>query len=407
MSLVVVALVALGQIGQVSLYRSIATAPTGNNGYEEYLQAADIVRSTEFRSVHRVFLDTNRGASNYLAASKNLVLAAGAVPDLIEKGNTKPVSDPRKDLNWGSVHPELGSFRTIGRVLVAKANAEYADGKPKAATRSLLTCLKFAKNLMGVGDLIRLSTGRSAASLAMGALNEHLTRVPLADWTEVTKTCEEMLSVPALHSAFVEEFRRFESGLKVMIDGSDPDPFGFADSEPGRSKIYADTRRLPPADRAGLQKRVLDFARTTTGECLKTLSGPERSWESSMGALAETRSAQKDPLVSFWAGFQLLSGSDDDVRNELVLRTRLKLLMLHAQIQRQRWEDGKLPASLGSLPDQQKTIDPATGRAFLYRVEGQRYELYSQGAMGTGRIDLVYFRGKEARDEDSEQPIKP
>lgn len=69
-------------------------------------------------------------------------------------------------------------------------------------------------------------------------------------------------------------------------------------------------------------------------------------------------------------------------------RTQLRLLKLHAEIQKFRWQHGRLPAQLGEVTSDPGEVDPLTGEAFSYQQQPHGYKLVSKGTRQTGEIDL-------------------
>ncbi len=66
------------------------------------------------------------------------------------------------------------------------------------------------------------------------------------------------------------------------------------------------------------------------------------------------------------------------------LEAKIRLFGVHAAIHRYRWEHNRLPDTLAELHIGALNTDPFTGEGFLYKREGDAYDLSSFGPMSAG-----------------------
>jgi hypothetical protein len=111
-----------------SLFREVIPAPTGKNGYEELVMAADALGSSaQYRKAEQL-----AGESDLTLAMKRYVLLDPPVVRalaLLKRGLAKPVSAPRPAGAAATVPPELSHFRRLARLLAMQQYVLLADGR--------------------------------------------------------------------------------------------------------------------------------------------------------------------------------------------------------------------------------------------------------------------------------------
>jgi hypothetical protein len=342
------------------------------------------------------------GDDQYLKACRNYVAASGKVPELIEQGNAKDVSDPRLSYDRNTTFAEIPSFRKVTRILVTKAHVEFADGRPLQATKSLLSALRMAGKIQRSGSYLHYLSGYAMESAAMAGFDQELTRIPLGEWAAVKKECQTILSNAALQRVLTVGLETFKTSLVDLMDGPPASEEELGERGEESVRIYNSSRRLSLQDRLSLRSKVVEAVRSEHEWFATLLDGQEQTW------LAHARtSPNEDPVIAFWASLDSSSVPEPALKIELRRRTQLRLLIAHSLVQKVRWETGLLPASLGVLEDQNAVRDPLTGNSFMYKLDGSTYELYSQGLPETGRIDLVYNRARVSDEADGPETIKP
>lgn len=128
------ATIALAQGGHLATWFPV---PTGQNGYEEFLQAADIVGRADYETVWQARkLD--------LKSSKNLLAQYGHSLDLVERGLRKPLRvpwDPLEPVDYVRVSISLISLTEL---MESRVRTLFADGRPGTAADKMIVALDFS-----------------------------------------------------------------------------------------------------------------------------------------------------------------------------------------------------------------------------------------------------------------------
>lgn len=389
------------------LLREIIPSPTGANGLEEYLHAADIVRSPSVASAFQDFVKTPRGNAKYLDACRTVIANCGTTFSLITAGNAKAVKDPRLAQKGDIKFKELPYFRRISQILSIKAHVEFADGNPRAATKTLVSALDFCSAVQGIGFYSHYLSGLAMQQVVLAEFKEDLARIPLTDWPHVEKLCDEAVANNPLKPVIDGSLTSFSNRLKTMLDGPAASDDELSSYSEEAQQIYRRTRSLTPAEKADLEEKVMREASSAAKSLLVVLESRESLWDAILAKMTQEEAAKKDPAVSFWLDLYWASSPSKILTVEVRRRTQLRLLKAMGRIEASRWKNGRLPAALAALDDQTVFYDPICNKPFLYKPGIATFELYSPGTQATGRIDLVYVRGGSSDVSDESQPIKP
>src|SRR5262249_40593901 len=119
------------KVPEPSLFSQIILKPTGQNGYEEFVAAADLVR----QSAPRVDIAVGGTLKQKRAALADRNCARAL--ELLRRGMQKPVVLPRTSVDWGTTGPELTHFRRLGRLLQVEQYVLFSQGRTRQATDSL------------------------------------------------------------------------------------------------------------------------------------------------------------------------------------------------------------------------------------------------------------------------------
>ena len=380
------------QTGQ-SLYSRIVQNPTGQNGYEEYVRAADRALAVDLREAVDA-IDVNDGESTRLSRIKDVVDKSNDIARLIEVGNRKPAMYPAL-MNFETLLPELGTFRTIARALAARAEWQFSQGQPNTAIDTTLQLMAFSEGIASAGPVIHYVVATRAKTYALGVLSKHRGRIALPGAAAIQLYAMLALDRPSsLLASLRIEFEAVIASLDAVIDN--PEAVSFLPSDK-----LEQLKGISSARRALIKSEIV-FAMTKTYEArMAMFERPEREWES-VAEQSESVAQPTDPIAQ-WLHDVVLPLNLRMERFEQVRRAQLRLLILHAAIIEYRWTHGQwtygqLPSSLSELDVPISIIDPLTGEPFKYELVGDDYDLYSEGTPGTGRIDLNW-RSSSSSDE--------
>ncbi len=393
----------VGAIQTKSLLQEIGIRPTGQNGYEEYLQAAELTRSEEAKS----FADwvpgqPFPGRPNFvvpLEVRREELRRFGRVLDLVARGNAKRVFDPRSSLGPDTLFPEFASFRQISRFATRASSVYAADGDTSRAAATLLDILVFADN-GARGVLISNLVGAANSAVALGAFVDLLPRLSRPDAVRVQRVVDGLLARPlAIRETMAAEAAFGIAGIRQAFAKKNVKNVFVSDDEGGpdpRGKRWQ--RELETTSPSGRQRLLgviqarID-ARTRAME--RIFAGPERTWYDRFEALDGMNEENPQDLADALMGqtTPIFSGSTNAA---VRVRTQLRLLSLHARLVQYRWDHGRYPKSLD-------VTDPLTGEPYLYELHDDgTIRLASEGVPQTGEIELKYVR--PAKDDHEVAP---
>jgi len=393
--------------------------PTGHNGYEEYVQAAEILSSAGIRdlltwapgrprpakdpddpddpgpSKEQLAIYDRLNALTPLEIRRESMLKCGRALDLISRGNSKPVFDPRGDFGPDTLFPEYPAFRNVSR-LALQASAVYAaDGRTDLATKALLDQIWFADNF-GRSVIISSLIATACSSIAIVGFQDILPRLSQSDAVTIEKSIDALMAKPlAVRSVLRGELSFSVKGLDLLASekGDLSGFFGFGDDDNDDDKeavaqgkaMAKEFASLSPAARqkliAGIKARQL----ARMNEMDRIFLKPEKDWIPEFESLGERDDAQPTTLSD------VIASMLTPVYSQYVLaaerqRTQLRLLKLYAQAIQYRWEYSAWPGKLDA-------IDPMNGLLYIYEVkEDGTIRIASKGTKETGEIDLKYKR---------------
>jgi hypothetical protein len=265
---------------------------------------------------------------------------------------------------------------------MAEAEVSLSKGNIGVATNDIIAALRLVDAMGGasVSSVLRTSIGRRSICANLSPL---LGRLPLATLVAIQSETDSQLQ----RNPFVQLVDRWRHTTQSVIDAAFSDPGADATA----AQIAASVASLSPAARRALQKRANEELDSRAKEILQNITRPEMGWTVTDGPPAGD-AAQILGLAGnfgneFWTNVFAASIRD---------RTILRLLRLHCGIGRLRWEQGRVPLSLSSLP-RGIVVDPLTGSDFVYKYHSaSAYSLRSLGTPDTGPIvlSLVDFIGR-------------
>jgi len=373
----------LGGAQQQSLYQQIIEKPTFNNGYEEYVQAADIAVSARLSDLNATLTATNDSRTR-LDRQRVIAAACGRVLNLIKQGNAKQVSYPGK-LDMDVLLPELTHFRAIGAALVTKAHVDFADGRVNEGFETLMATITFGEQISFVGPLIHDLSGRVIVLPAFKAVSENLALASVPSAREMERTAAQLLKAGNAWATSVQfEIEVFISARLLSVEGISS--IGLDELIDAEFAATSDERR-----RAIWKELEFSLRRHYQGQ-LDAVKLPEREWIPAanrvMGASKPT-----DPIAA--RIFEsLLPNSSRAILHEIVRRTHLRMLRVVAALVEFKWDHGYFPGTLDQLPDPLIAQDPLTGGPFVYERQIGSFALYSEGTDDTGRIGLDYVAAR-------------
>lgn len=385
----IVAIAALAQ--GPGLFGQVVPTPTGKNGFEEYLRAAERVDDAPFRQWlafdapvmgSRISPPAGlRGDSSVLERSRWVLNRYGNVLELLRQGNAKPVFEPRSEIKIETRFPEYRSMRALARAMVVASYAEFAAGQTAQGTDRLLQSLIMGQNVASLGMPAAHGNGMVQSRAVFDAFDARLGQISLEDCRKVERTANDLLQRPPTTAKIFEEGGAWvRRTLAVVL--ADPrlakeaiePPLGDAIA----SLSSADLKRFQQAVDRNISDRYDPLVRNFRQlESEWVFPGETQNVFRKGGDVEDMARAFVDEFGASYRGTVVISAA---------ARTQLRLLRLHAQIRAFRWEHDRWPARLEDISAE--VIDPLSGIRFDYKVNEIGYTLSSRGRPETGPIML-------------------
>lgn len=358
-------------------FPAVFPAPTGANGYEEIVMAADLAAAAEARMVltgPEVTLTSLRAALRDPERIRAI--------ELLRAGLRKPISSPARPQGPDALQPELQHLRSLARLLAANIRAAFADGRNADALGYLSTGIRFAAALHGE-TLIASLVGVAVHSIVLRTYARYLTQLSANDCDRLLEVVRSMRRLPdparlALEAerrhvaSRISSLRRDASALRAYL--AQPEGAAELPDLPDQRAVDAFVNQVLTEINLAFSQRIAEAARP---RWQRREMPPEESGRTVGSAFV---AVLLEPLAAAMTRFDWA-------------RTELQLLGVHAAIRRYAWEHQRLPSSLEELGLGEMMVDPFTGKPLVYRVTGQQtYEVYSVGTEGTTsgrRVDIV------------------
>lgn len=406
----------------LKLFSSVVKTPTGANGYEEYVEAASILRNPEFGR-YMAFLSWTQSPDRFeprspvlptgqkgelipvpevppgltyqstpLEARQALVNRFGGVLELVRRGNLKPVRQPRAEMDLDTLFPELANFKQLAKLAVDRAKVEFATGSTATATDTLLEGLKFSRNIAD-GPIIQMLVSLSSQAILLSGFEQGLGRLSLQDAKRTIQVCDQLLGKGALfQKALGQEVQFMVASSGQLV--AEPQKFLFAEEGVDKNPIVVALDRLNAGQKEALVEKVRELLKARYEQAIARFSRPEKEWHratelapavnpdlGSIEGLAAALASETTPLFGQAAQAEARS------------RAQLRILRLTAKIVAFRWTQDRLPHKLEEVVPSADIEDPASGEKFAYEVTGPyQFKVYSKGFGSFGPIGLVYRR---------------
>lgn len=374
------------------LFPQVFQQPTGRNGFEDYIRAADVVHDGQFGAAWEVVRAISNGQRRpermpaWLSAAetplemRRLILQRyGRALDLMTVGHTKPAFDPRT-INSETLFTELAPMRNLGRLASIRARTEFASGNPNGAVAAWANGLTMA-NRIPTSSLITSLVKIAIKSELLADVQSQLSLVSESGLRQLEIVATNVLSDNDMNRAVKQEALFVEDYLRRLNQNDEPIDDDL-DTDATREFL-----KLPRPERDWIAQRVRDLVERDSRQILDRLSLPESEWDFTD---LEQEIPESAPLE------RRLVGDFTPLYSQFAaavarIRTQFRLLKLHASVQRFRWHFDRLPKSLAEAGVSDARC-PLSQKPFVFELQGDSYTLASEGGLGSGRIELRYTR---------------
>jgi hypothetical protein len=351
-------------------FEQLNIQPTGNNGYEEFILAGEMLRGN--KDLNEAQYPGSTLADKRKALANPDVIRALAV---FRVGLSKPIHSVYTHIDESTTFPQLALFRNLARTLMMEEYVLLADGRVSAAIDNLEDTLRLGR-LVQTEALISGLVGIAIDAIAVKPFGDHLGQLSAKDCDRLVALVREWLRMPSAAAAIIANEK--QTTLDIL-DRLSRDPNSVAamvaestdKSDTLSAEILAVNLKDPSALKAILGQ-ASDIVRTHYDQALANLDLPP--WEQK-----ELEQPNKATLAGRLVDMLLpfLPRVNDRYISERVL---LQMLGVHAAIRRYQWEHDALPNSLIELKLGSMAVDPFTGNLLDYKRTGERtYMLSSAG----------------------------
>ncbi len=362
--------------------------PTGNNGYEELMLAADLAQDCKPL--------TEAMDSNATLTAKRKALERPDVKRalaLIHIAFVKPITSPRdpaKNTFETAFFVDLAAFRNLARLLGIAQYVALADGKMGVALDALEDGLRLAR-VIPAESLISALVFVAVDAIALSSMARHTTQLSLRDSERLERICEKCLrDTDSFAASLAGErdmvMRQYQDKaptpddlLKIINPFPDQSSSEEPDTTPEERALQARLKDHP-GDAARIHQQAV--VQITAFYNRMIAEANQEAWERSPFAEKPLKNptqferavkAIADTIIPNFAN--ILSKQDQG-------RANLHLLGTFAALQRYRWLHRHYPDSLRELHTPVLTIDPCTGAFLVYKKSGNSYDLHSAGTLG-------------------------
>jgi hypothetical protein len=328
-----------------SLFKEVIKQPTGKNGYEELVAAAEVLKGSKLWA--KAEQPDALLADKRLALGDRLVVRALA---LMRQGLSKPVFSPREGLQPGTLPPELSGLRSLGRLAAVHQYVAFADGRTSEALADARLGMRLGQ-VIQQDSLLGGMVGLAVGATCIRPLATHLDQLSVRDCDLLKVICEEWLAQPNPLPRVVAAERKVvltnlaDLKQKTGAGAGGDDLFGTASKY---ANDYFD-RQLLELNKPAWQRGAL---------------GVDDAPEFSRALLSPVAQILERTLSAY-------------TREE----ANVRMLAVHALIIHARWEQGHLPSALAEVNAGDLALDPFTGKALQYEVLGRTYRLFSAGPL--------------------------
>ena len=389
------------QTGSQTALDRVITNWTGMNGYEEFVQAAILARTIDAGDFHRYSRSPDRQehpqglpawlqkTEDFLSGEELSAKRFKPVLKMIRFGLNKPVAYPNKTILPSTLFPELAFFRGVPVMFESSSYAAFAHGDEREGASEIAQALLFCEKQPY--DIRLLYFVRAAMTKVV--ISHLMTVIPSlsqVDCEKLTDGVSQLLDSPKkIIEGYEGEHQMTMAGLDDILNLREP--LTRSDSE--LSKLL---RQLSIDDKAVIRDYAASIISGQDQSLVDLLARPESEWGVNLVPISPPDFNLAYPNASFQArafAKLIVPMVSDDPTQDIgtmfaINRTQIRLMALPLRIAAFRWEFDRYPETLLEVVGREASVDPLTGRDFIYRRTSDGYELYSEGFKGKGKIEV-------------------
>lgn len=369
-----------------SIFQQVVPHATGKNGYEELVLAAEAVKTSRAYDALQRWDSLPLPDRRSILADRNIARAL----NLLRQGLAKPIFQPREQMTFSTLLPELSPMRDLAKVLAIQQYVFLADGRVQDALAIARTGIRFGR-VVQMDTLIAGLVGVAIEAITIQPLAQHLDQLSQRDTVTLYQICLEWLNQPNPQIGLLRAEQKWmrasmaEMADKLKKEGPGPlaKDFGVDD------KMLEQYSAFIPKTPEGIDQLFAGVIKSYDSQMERVAAELQKpSWQRrKIDPDTPTDPASYLTSMLMPAYFQV----DQSYQKEAA---RVQLLACHAAIRAYKWEHDRLPSSLDELRLGQLATDPFTGITFVYQVKGTRYSLTAAGSEATNPDDPRAVNGR-------------
>lgn len=396
----------------LSLFIAFTMAQVPANGYDDYQLANADCKKPAFVAwlgYYQGRPQPDRPVPGLTAKSSKLEIYRWAdknltkIVDLIKQGNQKPYRNPFDPDKATDPMALPIRYWNLVYLLRACAYARFAAGDSNAGTDDLIASLTLSRRIGSQGTLIDVITSNGYIRVTLAQLAARLKGLSVANLSQIEQasTSQEdgsfasILRTDALHSWKVLDlgFDAVDTHPEANKPPSDPDAEDLA-----VFRVMQSYTAMQPANKKRFRARLRQAVLDRCEPYIQSYRVAEASWPLTLPPYENAASRGDEDTLADYVVSMSSEIYPQVATSTFYMRVQLRLLAIHARIERYRWTHHRYPSTLEECGVSDR--DPCNNLTYRYALEGKGFRLISQGRKETGEISLT----SRLRSSDDESP---
>lgn len=385
---------------------------TGQNGLEEYVMAAELLRRSDaqrflaWRNQADGALRRQPGASwpessfpglpsqpTFLQASEISERLLQPALELIRLGNTKRTFSAFKDGGLETSFAYLPVLRNASRLGADAIHAQYARGQSARAIETWQNLSRMNRQLAEI-NLIHALVGFAGDTVLRASLMRQFSSWTLEDTRRIRLETERQLQAPDPAFVGIVAERPLAEAAFAQVFAGVPTLLSFLEdslSATEMAQVRPIVSRWTDIELSQLRRDAQRRQQEFYAAINRIAGAPESQWLPLTRALVDraqpTRSPASAPEVREYLLANLTPIDSEWIRAALVRRTQRRLVLLYTYQREFEWQTGRTPDTLQAFVPEALRLDPITGESFAWtRGESGTWEITAPGIDGSGPI---------------------
>jgi len=386
------------------LLDQIGVKPTGRNGYEEFLQAGDVLARGMYDELfqadqnltHRREIQPSRGSvlAKQLFAGKNplerrrlLVERFAEATRLLEAAAAKPIFDPRTQYDASTLFPQLRWIRFSAHHLVNVAHVQRASGNDRSSVETLMRGLLILDSIQR-GPMICWLIGNVCQLFLLEEMVAALPELSLGAATALEQQAAALEArTPSIVESLTAEYKFIEGSVNQLLGDRGDDFLDVFFDE--KDKFAERFRALDALGKGEVAEMALRQIRDIRRQREAWIAEGPKGWLSPPDPLPQPGGTPASELAN-----QLTEGMLAEVKSVMPAAAfqvvKYRLLRVSGAVIRYRWEQGRLPSTLVDVVGETLARCPISDKPLLYQRHPEGgFTVKSPGTDQTGEIRLV------------------